>query len=41
MKELISEKKLTTYFDVIALYEKFKSTMDKNNQNKIVEKYII
>ena len=41
MKELTSEKNLATYFDVINLYEKFKSAMDKDNQNKMVEKYII
>ena len=41
MKELTSEKNLATYFDVINLYEKFKSAMDKDNQNKIVEKYIM
>lgn len=41
MKELTSEKKLATYFDVINLYEKFKNAMDKDNQNKAVGKYIM
>lgn len=41
IKELTPVKDLATYLDVIASYEKFKSEIDKDHQNKIVEKYII
>ena len=41
IKELISGSNLATYLDVIASYEKFKNEMDKDHQNKIVEKYIM
>lgn len=41
MKELTSGKNLATYFDIINLYEKIKSEIDKDYQTEIMKKYIV
>lgn len=41
MKKLTSGKNLATYFDIINLYEKIKSEIDKDYQTEIMKKYIV
>lgn len=41
MKKLTSGKNLATYFDIINLYKKIKSEIDKDYQTEIMKKYIV